>query len=714
MDGVLTMSAASTAKLPDTLPPLREELTLHASAPAADGSPAWVLQDPVRNLFFRIDWLAFEILARWRVGAPRRIVESLARETTLEASEQDVREVLDFLRSSELLAVSDAPGNAWLLKQKARLQHHWWQELIHSYLFFRFPLFHPDRWLDRALPWVEPFFSRGFFLLTMLALFAGVIAVARQWEPFIATLVDTFSWQGLVHYGLTLAVVKSLHELGHAFAAKRYGCRVPTIGLAFLVLFPVAYTDVNETWKLRDNRQRLRVAGAGIVTELIIAAWATLAWALLPDGALRSAAFLLATTTWISTVAINLSPFLRFDGYFILMDWLQMPNLHPRAFALARWRLREGLFGTDEAPPEHLSAARRRGLILFAYLVWIYRLVVILGIALVVYHMFAKVVGIVLFAVEVFWFLLRPVLRELGQWRQRWALLRQGRRWRRTRWILAGLLLLCVVPWRVQVGAVAMLRPAQSFPLVAPVAARVVELPVAVDGAVAAGTPLLVLASPELASQQSAVGARAQALGWQVAGAGFDAQWRNRQLVLQQELAVAQAQREGLVREQARLIPLAPFAGRLLDLRPDLAPGQWVAPNQRLGVLVDPSTWQVDTYLGEQEIERIAAGAGGRFFPETPGKPVRTVHVLRVDQDATRVLPDPMLAAAHGGEILARERNGQLYPDRALYRVTLAVDNADGLSHAERGHVVIDAAPRTLFGEFLKNAAGVLIRESGF
>ncbi|MBT0963450.1 HlyD family efflux transporter periplasmic adaptor subunit [Denitromonas iodatirespirans] len=706
--------APGSGKLPDTLPPLREELTLHANAPTADGSPAWVLQDPVRNLFFRIDWLVFEILARWHVGAPGRILDALARETTLQASESDMRQVLDFLRTNELLALAGAPGNAWLLEQKNRRKQRWWQTLIHNYLFFRLPLFFPDRWLERALPWVEPFFRRGFFLLTALALFTGVIAVIRQWEPFVATLVDTFSWQGLAHYGLTLVVVKFLHELGHAFTAKRYGCRVPTMGVAFLVLFPMAYTDVNETWKLPDHRQRLLVGSAGIITELVVAAWATLAWALLPDGALRSAAFLLATTTWVNTVAINLSPFLRFDGYFILMDWLQMPNLHPRAFALARWHLRESLFGTGEPPPEHLPAGRRRGLILFAYLVWIYRLVVFLGIALLVYHMFAKVLGIVLFAVEIFWFLLRPILRELGTWRRRWHELRQGRRWRRSCGLLAGLLLLCLVPWRVQVGGVAMLRPAQSFPLVTPVAAQVLALPVAAGGTVDAGAPLMVLASPELASQQSAAAARVQALGWQVAGAGFDPEWRNRQLVMQQELAVAQAQREGLAREQARLAPLAPFAGRLLDLPPDLAPGQWVAPKQRLGVLVDPSAWLVETYLGEQEIERIATGAGGRFFPETPGKPVRALRVLRIDRDATRVLPEPMLAAPHGGEILTRERNGQLFPDRALYRVTLTVDDGEGLTHAERGHAVINAAPRTLFGEFLKNAAGVLIRESGF
>ena len=79
-----------------------------------------------------------------------------------------------------------------------------------------------------------------------------------------------------------------------------------------------------------------KVAAAGIATELTIAVWAMLAWVWLPDGPLRAMAFLLATTTWVSTVLINASPFMRFDGYFLLSDFLQMPNLHACAFALAR------------------------------------------------------------------------------------------------------------------------------------------------------------------------------------------------------------------------------------------------------------------------------------------------------------------------------------------------------------------------------------------
>ena len=144
-------------------------------------------------------------------------------------------------------------------------------------------------------------------------------------------------------------------------------------------------------------------------------------------------AFLLATTTWVSTVLINASPFMRFDGYFLLSDFLQMPNLHARAFALARWDLRERLFALGEPAPEHFPAARR-GLILFAWATWIYRLVLFLGIAALVYHFFIKALGIFLFLVEIVWFIARPLWSEIGAWRQRGAAIGGSRR---ARWSAA-------------------------------------------------------------------------------------------------------------------------------------------------------------------------------------------------------------------------------------------------------------------------------------
>lgn len=702
------------AQEPLSFYPLREELALHAGPAAENGAPTWSLQDPVRNTFFRLDWLAFEVVSRWHLADVEAIARSVREETTLACEAGDVEAVLKFLSDNELLVLDADKSSAWYLERHLRRQQGVWQWLLHHYLFFRIPLWQPDGWLATALPWVAPLFGRSFRRLTGVALLIGLIEVARQWEGFRATLVDTFSWQGALGYAGALVFVKILHELGHAFTAKRYGCRVPTMGLAFLVLWPLAYTDVNDVWKLARRDQRLAVGAAGILTELAVAAWATLAWALLPDGVLRSMVFMLATTTWMMTLAINASPFLRFDGYFLLTDWLDMPNLHARAFALGRWRLREALFALGDPPPEHLSIARRRGLILFAYATWLYRLLVFLGIAVLVYHFVVKALGIFLAVIEIVWFIALPVWRELQVWQRNSERIRRSVRGHRIGWAVLVLLVATLLPLRFQMESQGLLRPVQSFPIVAPVAARIVSL---TTEPVEAGQPVAVLHAPELELRAQQAAQKVGFAQWQVAAASVDAQAMARLSVLRQELAVANADASGTQAEIARLAYQAPFSGWVDPVDPDWQAGDWVARHAPIGYLVGPASWIVETYFPGTAIARIAPGDRGRFFPETLGEPVLDVVVESVDRDASRSLQEPMLAAPHGGRLLVRQQNQQLIPEQPVYKIRLKVAtevNARHLQGERRGTVVVHGRPESLLGPFLRNLISLTIREVSF
>lgn len=698
------------------LPALRQELALYPGPAADNGAPTWSLHDPVRNLFFRIDWLTFELLARWHLGDPRAIQAAVARETPIQPEEADVLGVAHFLADNELAQRHDGAGSAWYRQQQAARRASPGAWLLHHYLFFRVPLWRPDAWLKRASPWVRPFFSRGFRLLTLLALGIGLVEISRQWDGFVATLVDLVSWQGLVGYALTLVGVKFLHELGHAFTAKRYGCKVPAMGVAFLVLFPLAYTDVNEVWKLRDRRQRLAVGAAGILTELTLAAWATLAWAMLPDGLPRGAAFLLATTTWVSTVVINASPFMRFDGYFLLMDWLDMPNLHQRAFALGRWRLREWLFRLGEPVPEYLPPRRQRGVLLLAYVTWLYRLVVFGGIAALVYYVFPKPLGPFLAVVELGWFILLPVWRELKVWGAHLPRIVKSPR----AWLSLGLLGLilgvAVIPWDARIRSQGLLRPAEHFPLVAPGAAIVQSLPISHGQHVAAGQPLIELVAPDLGFQRQAAAARAASLQWQAAAAGVDASLRGQQGVIQAARGKVGAELAGIREEQARYTPTAPFAGRLYLSHPDLHPGAWVGKNEALGVLADTRRWLVETYLSEADLHRLRVGDRGRFYAETPDRAELPLRVARIDRDATRVLPEGILASTHGGALLVRETSHLLVPETALYRVTLTLeaDYAPGRPQILRGIVLLSGTPKSYLEETGRAARALFVREAAF
>lgn len=700
------------------LPRLREELSLLPGPVLPDGQPSWTLHDPVRNLFFRIDWPTFEVLTRWSSGDSGTIAWDVSTQTTLHLDERDVAQVVEFLNGNQLLLPEGPQSSALLAARLTQLQGTALKWLLHHYLFFRVPLWRPDGWLTRWQYVADALYTKAFAGMTLLALLLGLSQVARNWDGFTASLVDTFNWQGLAAYGVALFFVKLLHELGHAFTAKRLGCRVPTMGIAFLVMWPVAYTDTNEAWRLTDRWQRLQVASAGIVTELLIAAWATLAWALLPDGALRSAAFVLATTSWVATLAINASPFMRFDGYFILSDWLDLPNLHERSFALARWKMREWLFGLGEERPEYLAPQRQAALIAFAWVTWIYRLALFLGIAVLVYHFAVKLVGVLLFAVEIVWFVLSPIRRELLAWRERWPAIRAGRGGRRSaRWVLA-IALLALLPWPGRVTGSGILRPAEVWPVYAPAGARIDALPFREGEQVREGEVLVQLHLPDLEMRRQAQLAKVERLRWQAAASGFDAELRRSLLANEDTLSMAQAELLSLGTELQNYAPRAPFAGRLRDMDPDLQTGQWLARKEKVALLVrDDGRWLVETWLDEDAVQRVAAGDSALFITDAAAGTALRLRVSAVDRDATRVLPRGELAAQAGGHILTREKGGQLVPERAVYRVTLQAEPQDvaGLAgQSWRGHLTIHARWEAPVWRYVRQAAAVLVREAGF
>lgn len=706
MDRLVTVDAL--------LPPLREDLKLDRASPNRDGSPAWMIHDPVTNRFFRIGWLEFEMLSRWPLREPALLLRAIRRSCPLAASAEELAGFIAFLRQHQLLRMSSAADTRSLEQRRLSAGSSRWRWLLHNYLFIRIALVRPQRWLEAALPWVSVVYTPAFAVLTVLCTLLGIILAARQWDIFAHTFQDFLSPSGLLGYALALVFAKTLHELGHAFTATRYGIRVAHMGIAFLVLWPMLYTDTSESWKLVEPRRRFAIAAAGIVTELAIAGFATLAWSLADDGALRSALFFLATTNWLVTLAINASPFMRFDGYFLLSDALDLPNLHQRSFALARAGLRRMLLGWQEPDPEPFEPALRRGLVVFAWLTWLYRLAILLGIALAVYHFFFKALGILLLVVELAWFIVRPVWAELTIWAG-------GRRDIQAGHALGGLLVLIAVlallavPWQTRIRAEAWLHAGQQQLVYSPIPARVVRI--AASGPVRAGDPLVILDSPDVRSKaaQSLVAADALALQLDQTIGRADGQERRASFV--EQVAHQRAEVLAQLAELQRLTLPAAFDGVLADVDPHLVPGTWINPTQPIAVLYDPATWLVEALVPQESIDRFAVGAAASFHARGGWSPPLPGVVIVIDSARAQSLPHPMLAAAHGGRIAASEQaNGSPTPRQAYYRVRirLTAPPQPGDHRQRLGSVSIEGERRSVLADWATGVAAVLLRESGF
>lgn len=699
------------------LSPLRDELILHAGPANRDGSPSWTLEDPLRGLYFRIGWAEMAMLSRWSMGNAAQIVADVNQTSALTLDDSDVQYFNRFLQANSLTRVSGDEALAQFSRQVEQSRVSIWRKLLKNYLFFRIPLWHPDRFLSATLPWVEPFFSRTFLKLTLLVAVLGLFLAGRQWETFKHTFLHFFTLEGAALAGLTLCFTKILHEFGHAYTCKRFGARVATMGVAFLVMMPVLYTDTSGSWKLTRRRQRMAIGAAGMMTELVLAAWATLAWSFLPDGMLRSAAFMLATTTWIMTLAINLSPLMRFDGYFLLSDGLQMPNLQNRGFAIGRWQMREWLFGLGDAPPEHFPRWLQRTLVGYAFAVWIYRFFLFTGIAILVYHMTFKLLGMLLFAIEIGYFVVMPVVNEVREWSKRRKDYRMNRNMTTTLVVSAVVLLLLMIPWQRGVYAPALLRAEQQSSLYMPVPAMIQRIDVKVGQPVQAGQTLFTLSSDALAHEQKQLERQIATLNWQSTFQVFNKEAAGDHQRVKQEHEAALQKLQVLQRQSEQLTVRAPIDGVVADMTTPLETGEWLGQGEWLAVVTKPTGGLVEAFVSEKDWQRLRTGAKGTFYLQDVSRSSLPLTIVEIASTATRDLnAAPELASIYGGDIATlSDAQRKLHPEQAVYRVLLSLpDDYRAQPQVLRGTVVMEGEAQSLLIRGWKVVSAVLIRELSF
>ncbi len=694
-------------------PRLREELRLHPGPATRHGAPTWTLHDPAAQTFFRLGWLEMEILRRWDLASPEAIAQSLAGETTISAPPEAVTQVRAFLAANNLFAASDREDTQRLLRQKRARKKHPLSTLLHNYLFIRIPLFRPDRFLAATLGWVGWMFSRAFVAVLALAAAVGLFLILRQWSVFRDNMASLLTLEGGVLAALALGLSKTLHEFGHAYAAKRLGLRVPAMGVALMCFAPVLWTDTTEAWKLPRRRDRLAIGAAGVAAEFLLAALASLAWPLLPEGPLKTAAFMLAGSVWILTLGVNVNPCMRYDGYYLLSDYWDIPGLQTRSFALAKWWLREQLFGFGLPPPEAFPRWDRNKLILYALVTWVYRFFLFLGIALMVYYLFFKALGIVLMLVELAFFITLPVLREAAHWIRNAKAMTPNLRLFRTLLAAGAVVAFLVLPWHGRVGGAALLSAGRRAVLYAPAGAVVEQVAAEHGREVAEGADLFRLRSPDLEARIEIARRKVAAQRAKLSLASLDLELRAEMAAEWEQLERLAEDFAGLLRERADLDIRAPFAGRVVDVPEWLAPGGWVMAKEPLAALVGDER-RVQVFVPEHARERLAAGGGGLFYPAGRGREPVRLRIESVEEQATREIAWPELASPFGGPLGAHKAAGdRLEPDQSVYRVLCRVEG-ESPGQLVVGRATLEAEPRSLVSEMWRRFLGLLVRESGW
>lgn len=700
------------------LPGLREDLQLYDNSSDLNGVEQWMLFDPVRHAYHEIDRETARLLKAWSGGPAADIIESARAEGLESITLESLSAVFGFLHSNELVQSFDSE---MLYNRRLKSRAGWLSRVALGYLFFRVPLVRPQRFFDTTGHLFGFAFHRFFWMFVSMLGCIGIYLVLRQWDEFTNTFMHFFSINGLLAYGLTLLFVKSVHELGHGYAATRYGARVPTMGIAFIVMFPVLYTDNTDSWKLTSRKERLIIDAAGIITELLLAVVATFLWAFMTDGPLRSACFLVATTSWVSTIAVNTNPLMRFDGYYFLMDLTNVRNLQHRSMALGKWRLRELLFRPAKPPPENLPVATTRWLIWYAWCTWVYRFFLFLGIALLVYNFFFKVLGVILFALEISWFIGRPVVREMKEWKTLLSETPPNSRMLTTLILLAALTASLLLPWQRSVTAPVLLEANLHQQIFVEQPGYVSQLTLTDGREVAQGEVLLTLSSPDLQARLTSAELEKTLLQERIDRAVVNLADRHELMVLRQQLAKTSNAIAALTRSQQHLQISAPFDGIIRDINPQLHESRWIGAGFPVAVIVANGPGRARGYVAAGDIDRLEAGTSAEFYTDDStimGLPGTLTRVRSTAIEAVDLTP---LASIHGGPVAVNDIDGALVPTRAWYPIDLALDpeSADvtlagsAVAQTRTGVVRINAKAESIASRAWQRIVQVGIQEMG-
>ena len=372
--------------------PLRARSDLVAQPMRYQDAGCWVVKDPLSLEYFQLQPEQYRLLTlldgRHNL---EQIREGLQREFPgLRPSLKELQQAIFDLYAKGLVC-SDRPGQGQVLRarcQQRRRQAAW--RAVRSVLYIKLPGWDPEPFLQKLYPWTRWLFQPAALGSLLLIVLAAWLLVAVQFAEFqrrVPAFQQFFGWPNVLLLWTSMGLAKMVHELAHGLACRHFGGRCHEIGVAFLVFSPCLYCDVSDSWMLPSKWKRLAVGAAGIAAEVAISAIAIHVWWHTRPGLLHYLCLNLFLVTAITTVLFNLNPLLRYDGYYILCDWLEIPNLRIKADRMLRETFARVCLGIRLSDASASPQRRRAAFVAYSIASAGYRWFLVLSIALALYHL---------------------------------------------------------------------------------------------------------------------------------------------------------------------------------------------------------------------------------------------------------------------------------------------------------------------------------------
>ncbi len=632
-----------------------------------------------------------------------RTAEGIAEASRRVMPERRIDEqfVLDFAEMLRELDLVERPVRERFLmlaeKTRARRKRRLWDAETSTPTMIRIPMFDPDRAMDRIVPWIRWVWSPAFVLVAA-AVIAGTLGfLVAHWDLYWAGLLQMLDPQeggiaGVAYLFVLITVVSLWHELGHGFSCKRFGGEVHDIGFMLFYFQPAFYCAVDDSYLFTNRWHRIAVALGGLYFETLLCAAALGVWLTTPaESAVHRVALGTVFLCGIVSVLINANPLIKLDGYYVVMDYLDVPNLREESFAYVGALFRRILLGSDEPLPSH-PTRRKRIFVAYGVLATLYTTFLYTTLFLLLARWFERAIGPTgpLAAAALVLWMLRKRIAKLGRsgaaaWRA------AGQRGSTPRSLLLGGLavaavLLALVPTRTRLDAEFAVEAGRRAVFRAPAGAFVTAVEVSEGQKVAEGAPLAVLESPDLAATRESAASEASAASREslaARAAGDPARYLERAAAASGAASV----RDGVAARLDRLAFKAPFAGTVSTPYLESLPGRFVHEGETVLSLDDLSTVKLAASVLESDVQEIVPGTEVRL--RAVSAPFETLRATVKSVSAKAVEPDASPAARV--DLVRRAQR---------VRVLVEVANPRGrLRPGMSGEVQFLTKPRSVFGK---------------
>ncbi|MCD8482585.1 MAG: hypothetical protein LR015_07955 [Verrucomicrobia bacterium] len=618
------------------------------------GEPWYVLSDPLNNRFYRFRPEAWSFIARldgkltveeiWQLTIDRK------QETAI--GQQEVVMVLSQLFNAGLLLTDASPDAVQMFMAARKQQLRSIRAQAFNFLFLRIPLVDPDRWLNSIRWLLRLLVNPVMGLVWLLVMFWALKGVVEESSALFAASAGLLAPGNLLLLYLCWAGIKLFHEFGHAAVTKHFGGEVHTMGIMLLVFTPIPYMDASAAWDFPERRKRVLVGAAGMIFELFIAAIAFFVWRASGPGVVEQIAYNIMFLASVSTVLFNGNPLLRFDGYYILSDLLDVPNLHQGATRQAKYTLERHAFGSMRALPVARTAWGSAGYLTFLTASTAYRIFVLTLIILFIGGQIFEIGLVIAVYCIILWGIV-PLIKFA-----KYLLTDPGLEPVRDRvYTVSGItltvlfLLLAVVPFPSHFRSVGVVEARDSMDVLTLADGYLQDVQVQPGSWVEAGEILAVLHAPfhpfEMAQVQARLDENSARLRWAREGdPSFLVPLASQRQTLESQLQLLQLQQE---RRSIR----APRSGFFVSPEIHNFNGAWIERGAIVGTIVAPEALAFSAVVTQKEVSRIFSdelrGISVRF-PGQAGRVLRTDDWELIAADQTR-LPTAALGWLSGGSI---------------------------------------------------------------